>query len=181
MTSKLVVQFRVYLISSIPENTQALSESLKLLSWLIAPITITHQQTLKPAGLNWGDHKLQSTAEVLTKQIIISKPHKQKKVYCILRVKWLPVPRLTQPTANQMGSCKQRPRDPSHNPCYIITVIFIKFISIMAVNYSFMPLSLRLHVCWRNGSLIFKLPYILAQQPAGDLWAFHGCLMRLTP
>lgn len=141
----------------------------------------THQQTPKHAGLNWGDHKLQSTSEVLTKEIIISKPHKHKKADCILRVKQLPVPRLTHPIGNQMGRCKLYPHDPSHSPCYIITAIFIKFMSIMSVNYGFTPLFLRLRSSWRNGSLIFKLPYIPAQQPAGDLWAFHGSLMRLTP
>lgn len=152
-----------YYWSYISENTQALWESLRLLSQLTAPITTTHQQTLEPAGFNWGDHKLQSTSEVVTKEIIISKPHKHKKVDCILRVKRLPVSRFTHSVASQMSRCKMHPHDPSHNPCYIITAIFIKFMGITSVNYGFIALSLRLHISLRNGSLIFKLPYIPAQ------------------
>lgn len=107
-----------------PENTgKALCESAELLAELTASINIIHSQhNYKPISLlaqSEGDHKLQSTPELLTKQIIISKPHKQKQVES-LSSHCQTVLRFTQLITNKMGRCRLLSCDPPHNFCQII-------------------------------------------------------------
>lgn len=156
--------YNYYLLSNIPKNTgKALCESAELHSDRTASINIAPSQhnykLISLLAYSEGDHKLQSTSELLTKQIIFSKPCEQEKVeYLSSQCQTAPsFQRFIQPTRWAEADYFLLTQHITFARSYLITVIFMKFRTIISVDYGFMPLSVRLHISWRDTSSIFRL------------------------